>query len=87
MTIWRMCIACSISNATDTFKQVIIFAFLLQQWLHERPSMLRHAYNTCLVQHILSGSTWKNTSICKKMRVKNSYIPILLSVEHTWASN
>jgi hypothetical protein len=32
-----------------TLKYVIIIAFPLQQWLHERASLLRYAYIACLV--------------------------------------
>jgi len=52
MTIWRMRIACWISKATDTHSEyviIIIIAFPLQQWLHERASLLRHTYSACLV--------------------------------------
>jgi len=43
MIIRRMCIACWIPNATNTqSEEVILTAFLLQQWLHERTSMLRY---------------------------------------------
>jgi hypothetical protein len=45
MTIWRMRIACWIPKATDTHSEYVIFnAFPLQQWLHERTSMLRNTY-------------------------------------------
>jgi hypothetical protein len=44
MTIWRMRIACWIPKATNTHSQyVILISFALQQWLHERASMLRHS--------------------------------------------
>jgi len=37
MTMWRMRITCWIPTATNTHSQyVILIAFLLQQWLHER---------------------------------------------------
>jgi hypothetical protein len=37
MTIWRMRFACWIPNATNTHSEyVILIAFPLQQWLHER---------------------------------------------------
>jgi len=50
MTIWRMRIACWITKATNTnSKYVILIAFSLQQWLHERTSMLRHTCTACLV--------------------------------------
>ena len=41
MTIWRMCISYWIPNATNTHSEyVILFTFLLQQWLHERVLLL-----------------------------------------------
>jgi hypothetical protein len=37
MTIWRMRIACWITNSTDTQSQYVIFiAFPRQEWLRER---------------------------------------------------
>ena len=45
ITIWRMCIACWIPKATNTHADYVIpIAFLLQQRLHERTSMLRYKY-------------------------------------------
>ena len=45
MTIWRMRIAWSIPKATDTHSEyVILIAFPLQQWLHQRAWMLRYTY-------------------------------------------
>jgi len=42
MIIWRMRIACWITKATGTRSvYVILIAFRLQQWLHDRPTMLR----------------------------------------------
>jgi hypothetical protein len=50
MTIWLMRIAGWTRKATNThLEYVIIIAFPLQQWIHERPSMLRYTYFTCLV--------------------------------------
>jgi len=62
MTIWHMRIACWIPKATNTqthtdphthtrthSEYVILIAFPLQQWLHERASMLRHTYIVCHV--------------------------------------
>jgi len=50
MTVWRMCIACWIPKATNTLSEyVILIAFPLQQWWHERASMLRYTYFVCLV--------------------------------------
>ena len=50
MTIWRMRFACWITKATDTHTEyAIVIAFPLQQWLHERASMLRYTYIACRV--------------------------------------
>ena len=49
-TIRRMSVPCCIIKAADIHSQYVIFiAFPLQQWLHERASMLRHTYTVCLV--------------------------------------
>jgi len=41
MTIWRMRMSNWIPKATNTHSQyVILIAFPLQQWMHERPPML-----------------------------------------------
>ena len=46
-TIWRMRIACFIRKVTNSHsKYAIIITLPLQQWLHERVSMLRYTYNT-----------------------------------------
>jgi len=48
--IRRMRIPCWITEATKSYSEYIIFiAFPLQQWLHERSSMLRYTYTACLV--------------------------------------
>jgi len=40
ITIWRVSISCWIPKATNTHsKYVILIAFPLRQWLHERASM------------------------------------------------
>ena len=50
MTIWRMRIACWIPKVTNTYSEyVILIAFPLQQWLHERVSLLRCTYIACIV--------------------------------------
>jgi hypothetical protein len=41
MTMWRMPFSCRTTKATNTHSEyVILIAFPLQQWLHERASML-----------------------------------------------
>jgi hypothetical protein len=52
MRIWRLRIACCITEATNTHSEyVILIAFPLQQLLDERASMLRYTrkYMACLV--------------------------------------
>jgi len=50
MTIWHMRIACWIPKFTNTHSEdVILVAFLLQQWLHKRTSVLPYTYTACLV--------------------------------------
>ena len=60
MTIRRMRIAFWIPKATNTHQGcVILIAFILQQWLHERTSMLRCTYIVCLfVLKFNSKETW-----------------------------
>jgi hypothetical protein len=60
MALWRMRIACWITTATNTHSEyVILIAFLRQQWLHERASILCLHYIACLIVHILLTSTMK----------------------------
>ena len=48
-TIRCMRIACWIPKATNTHLEYVIFiAFPLQQWLHERASLLRYTYVHCM---------------------------------------
>jgi hypothetical protein len=54
MTIWRERIACWIAKTTNTQSEyVVIIAFLLQQRLQERASVLRCTYTACLVNNNL----------------------------------
>jgi hypothetical protein len=50
MAIWRMRIAFWIPKSTNTHSErVIVIAFPLQQWLHERALMLLYMYLAGLV--------------------------------------
>jgi len=50
MTIWRMRIAFGYVKQENTPSEyVILVAFPLQQWSHERPSLLHCTYMACLV--------------------------------------
>ena len=45
ITIWRMRIACWITNATDTHSEcVTLIAFPRREWLCERASVIRYTY-------------------------------------------
>jgi hypothetical protein len=53
MTIWGMRIACWIPKATNNHAEyVILLAFTLQQWLHERATVIRCTYNAPLVNNM-----------------------------------
>ena len=48
-TIWRMRIACWITEARNTgLEYTIISALPLHQWLHKHASILRYTYTACL---------------------------------------
>jgi hypothetical protein len=51
MTIWRMRIACWITKATNKRSEYVTFNsfFPLQQWLHERASVLCYEHLACIV--------------------------------------
>jgi len=49
MIVWRMCTACWITKAANTHSEYVVFiVFPLQQWLQERPSILRYTCISCL---------------------------------------
>ena len=50
MTVWHVRIACWIPKATNTHSEyVVLIALPLQQWLHERASVVRYTHIACLV--------------------------------------
>jgi hypothetical protein len=50
MKTWLLPFASCIPKATNTHsKYVIIIVFPLQQWFHERASVLRYTYVACLI--------------------------------------
>ena len=52
MTVWFMCISLSVPKAINTYPEyVILTAFLLQHWLHERALVLRCTYISSPVTH------------------------------------
>ena len=57
MTIWHMRIACWMPKATNIHSEyVILIAFPLQQWLHERP--LRYKYVACIIYFLVHLQKW-----------------------------
>ena len=75
MTIWRMRIACWILTATNEHSEyAILTAFPLQQWLHERASVLR--YSTLPVSsYIPFRDPWmprQCSRTCHKMKLNSS---------------
>ena len=59
-----MSIACWIPKATNTNSEnVILIAFILQQWLHEHASILRYLYNACLVNDFIDHLTCVQTLV------------------------
>jgi len=49
VTVWRMRTARFIPKATDTHSEyVLLISFQLQQFLHERASVLRYTYIACI---------------------------------------
>jgi len=58
MTKWRVYIARWIPKATNAYSEyVIVIAFPLEQWLHERAPMLRYTYIACVVMVHLTLSS------------------------------
>jgi len=65
MTVWRMHIACWIPVATNTHTEcVLLIAFPLQQWLHERASLLRYKYMACLVISFVPPTLLPKSDLC-----------------------
>jgi len=55
MTVWGKRIPCSIPKVKNTHSEYAIpIAFPLQQWLHERTSLLRYMHIACLVYNYIS---------------------------------
>ena len=71
LQIMGMRIACWIPKATNTHSEyVILIAFPLQQWSHERASMLRYTYTACIVSiSFILQSFNSNEIILKKSAV------------------
>jgi len=94
MTIWRMLIACWISKATNTHSEyVILIAFPLRYWLHERASMLRYTYIVCLIlksrrsrllRYRLTGGSKITLASHHKLQVLISIRDFMLTCRYWW---
>ena len=83
MTIWRMRIACWINKATNTRPQyVMLIAFPLQQWLHERASMLRYTYIARLVSCRFVHPQKELLNCLRKFHLLGSFVKIYQYVPH-----
>jgi hypothetical protein len=84
ITIWRMRIACWVTMATDTHthsEYVTVTAFTLQQWLHERTSLLRYTYIICIVklpEDTQASDGWLIDLCVCVIRVRK-FVPVVLS--------
>jgi len=58
ISLWSIRIACWIPKSKNTHsKYVIHITFPLQQWLHERVSVLHYTYLACLVVFVIFCQT------------------------------
>ena len=72
VTIWHMRIACWIPKATNTDSEyVILIALPLQQWLHERASVLRYTYVTCFIYCLVHLQKWTSCGPSSYIRWQN----------------
>jgi len=58
-----MCVVCSavlVCELRTHLEYVILIAFPLQQWLHERAAVLPNTYTVC---HVLSTMIWYHREI------------------------
>ena len=95
MTIWRLRIACWIIKTADTCSEYVIFiAFPLQQWLHDRSSMLRFKYIACLVSKWpqIQQSRWQcsvdarqtQDTVCEWVWKNNCQVWFGLIIQKKW---
>jgi hypothetical protein len=79
MKMWHVRIACRVPESTNTHSEcVIITDFLLQQWLHERASMLCYRYIAYLVWHksiwCMYSGTLRQSVLCQVTYFVNNMI-------------
>ena len=72
----RIRIPCWIPKTTNTHSQyVILIAFLLQQWLHERASVLRYTYIACHISSVCISATAPGILIVISSRFSSFHRP------------
>jgi len=73
--IRRMRFGCWITKATNTHSEyVTLLSLPLQQWLHERASMLRYTYMACLVRErlrvdLVSGTDYMASNVGRMLDI------------------
>jgi len=78
MAIWRKRFACWIPKATNTHSEyVILIAFLIQQGLHERASLLRDCLS-CWTFSLLVHTVGLTTICCKGLNMGAVFIQLYL---------
>jgi len=66
-----MCFACRIKKATNTHSAcVVVIVFPLQQWLHERASILRYTY---IAVCLMVTRTRLNITLCVHCSLSDGY--------------
>jgi hypothetical protein len=70
MTIWRMHIVYWIPKPTNTHSEyVVMISVILQQWWHERASMLHYTYIACLILYFDIPAGRKNVAYLDTTKV------------------
>jgi hypothetical protein len=79
MTIWCMRIACWAPKASNADSEyVILTAFPLLRWLHERASVLRYVYTACIVtetEYVYCAVRTESLKIIQPILVFDNAVP------------
>ena len=68
MTVWRKRFACWIPKAINTHSEYVTLTYFpLQQWLHERASMLRYTYTLPVLFY--SGQPFLRSLVSQLLKV------------------
>ena len=75
LTVGTTRILCWITKARNIHSgDVILIAFPLQQWLHERASMLRYTYIACMVSSSLIFHYFYSTRMFNRLTPNDTYM-------------